>query len=738
MTAPNQLILVPPGIANFRPGIHRVVASSERVGQFVALFWLADASQDGNAGPPKHCRKPRVHSWRVVAQLLEDKMFQYVPETDSDTSKPSNGYRDSVLERISYARNKAILTGLVEPDTLVAMLCYDQWKTKVNEAAVQHKVNATTVARLLARYFTLKMDVDLASEDQYWRKGARCNVKNKLGRPVKRFKSGHRASAKGRNVTDADRTCIKAHYDCLANQTISQSEMFRKYLLDFGPKKVNIDSSRGVEVKSDESIPQISERQFRYHLSQIVGDLKLRQTEAGERRVNLSHRPATGNARDRIPYPGHTYIVDATVADVYLISAFDRRRLIGRPVIYLVVDAFSSMIVGVHVALEGPNLEQARIAMYRAISDKSRWLSWLGIPELGHLLPQGCVPSFWLADRGELHSKGSRDIQFQLRSNLSIAASYRADWKALVERTFGILNDLFIHWLPGAVAERIRERGERDNRLDAVLTLKEFTRLLVRRIAIQNLTKDMSEHLSSAFITGAVVPNPLGFWSEGIANKHGSAVFLDREAAMRKTLIQQQAKLTRTGIKDSKWEYAAPWMKDHPSVQLSGFGAQSPAKLITCPDDPSAAWCLLPEESSMREVKFKRTLADASLFCSEDFQEMDQLKQFLGEDMIDDTQAESLDIQRQNDSEIKEAKAATSAANQAQPMSKRAKNQGINANRRDESKKIGTTTAPTQPSQATNGNTPDKNPVVAMENNGDEADDYFARMAGQLDAWSST
>jgi putative transposase len=139
MTAPNQLILVPPGIANFRPGIHRVVASSERVGQFVALFWLAEADKEGKAGPPKHCRKPRVHSWRVVAQHLENKMFQYVPEMASETSTPSNRYRDSVLERISYARNKAILTGLVEPDTLVAMLCYDQWKTKVNEAAVQSR-----------------------------------------------------------------------------------------------------------------------------------------------------------------------------------------------------------------------------------------------------------------------------------------------------------------------------------------------------------------------------------------------------------------------------------------------------------------------------------------------------------------------------------------------------------------------------------------------------------------------
>lgn len=737
MTTPNQLILVPPGIANFRAGIHRVVAASERHGQFVALFWLGEADKEKTAGIHKHCKKPRVHSWRAVTQHLQSHMFQHVPEISTDTSKPPNRHRDSALERKSYQRNKEILTSLVEPETLVAMLCLGQWKTRIDEAATQHKVNATTVIRLLARYFTLKMDIELASEDRYWCKGVRRKVTRKLGRPVDRYKTGHRLSAEGRNVTETDKTCIKAHYESLANQTVAKSEMYNSFLLNFGPKKIITNPTGGMEIQADASIPAISERQFRYHLSQIVGELKLLQTEAGERRINLSHRPALGSARDRIPYPGHTYIVDATVADVYLISAFDRRRLIGRPVIYLVVDAFSSLIVGVHVALEGPNLDQARIAMCRALSDKGRWLSWLGVSELAHLLPQGCVPTFWLADRGELHSKGSRGIQLELRTNLSIAGSYRADWKALVERTFGVLNTEFIHWIPGAVTERIRERGTRDTRLDAVLTIKEFTRLLVRRIAILNLTKDMSSHLSSAFITRAVVPNPLGFWSDGITNKHGSAVFLDHETALRKTLTHKETKLTRTGIMDDKWEYAAPWMNDHPLVKLAGFGDQSSVKLITSPDDPSAAWCLLPEETCMREVRFKRPLADANLFCIEDFHEVNEVKRFVGEDMVDDTKAESLDIQRQNANEIKEAMAVTKAANQAQPLSKRSKGHGIKANRQAEGERLEATNSTQQPHSEAHETLPAKSTPIEVGSSVSGTDAYFARLAEQLDSWGT-
>jgi len=733
MTTPNQLILVPPGIAHFRPGIHRVVAANQRQEQFVALFWLMEAG-DGDVGQlHKNCRKPTVYSWKAVAQHLESGLFSRVDESFHEQRSPSNAYRLKATHRESFDRNKAILTPLIEAHTLVSMLCHGMWKSKVDEVAAQHKVHATTVLRLLSRYFTLKMDIDWASEDQYWHKSKCRIIKNKLGRPVDRYKSGHRLSARGRNVNESDRTCIKAHYHSLENQKITKSAMYRKFEQNFGPKKIVSNSKGTVEVQKDSSIPLISERQFRYHLSQIIGELQLLKTEAGERRINLSHRPITGNARDRIPYPGHTYIVDATVADVFLVSAFDRRRLIGRPVIYLVVDAFSSVIVGLHVALEGPNLEQARIAICRAVSDKKKWLSWLNIPELAQYFPQGCIPTFWLADRGELHSEGSRELQLKLRSNLSIAASYRADWKALVERAFGVINAMIIHWMPGAVTARKRERGERDTRLDASLTLKEFTRILARGIAVLNFTKDMSKHLSAAFITREVVPNPLGFWHDGIANKHGSAVFLDEETALRKMMPQREAQLSRMGISDDKSAFVAPWMKDHPSVELSGFTGNLPVKLISSVSDPAAAWCLLPQESTMREVSLKRTLADANLYCAEDFREFDTLKRFVGEDMVDDTRATSLEIRRQNDKDIQTANAATQLANNSAPLSKRQRSQGISANRRAERDSVEATRSGTHLLPEAKASKAKSETVFVAEDLAQGDDDYFSRISRQLD-----
>lgn len=733
MIAANNLVLVPPGIANFQPGLHRIVFASPRE-KAVALFWIGKSEDDGSIKPFSHCRKPRVHAWDTVSHYIEKGLFLPAPEVLVE--EPTYGNREAAVARKRYKINREILQSLVDPDMLATMLCHGQWSKHVKAASTKHQIDITTVLRLIARFFILRMNLDWASEDRYWVKGKKRTITRKLGRPVDRVKSGHRPSAIGRNMTEGDKEAIKVFYDSLENQAQSKSSMFGKYEEYFRPKKAEAAADGSVKLINDEAIAFISERQFRYALDQTIGQLKLLIKAAGERRIQLSHRPAIGSARDRIPYPGHTFIVDATVGDIYLVSAFDRRRLIGRPVIYLVVDAFSSLIVGVHVALEGPNLDQARIALYRAISDKTPWLAWLGLSDLKHLLPQGCVPTFWLADRGELHSKESYVVQTKLRTNLSIAAAYRAEWKALVERVFGILN-CTIHWMPGAVAERVRERGTRDYRLDAVMTLKEFTRWLVRRVALLNLTRNMSNHLSAAFITQDVIPNPIGFWNYGIINKHGSAVFLEHQAATYKTLRHKEALLTRHGVALGQAQYAAPWMLEHPAVQLAGFGHQLPVTLIESPDDPAAAWCLLPNETSMREVRLQRQAPNAKLFSSEDFSEMSVLKQFLGQDLADDTTTERLAIQRAATQELNQASAETAAANRELPISNRRKTKDIRSNRTAEVANRGQDEAPVSSVAPASSSTASAPTSLSTLETASDKQAYFDRMSEQLNSWRS-
>ena len=39
------------------------------------------------------------------------------------------------------------------------------------------------------------------------------------------------------------------------------------------------------------------------------------------------------------------YEIDATIADIYLVADDDRSKILGRPILYVVVDDFSRMVV---------------------------------------------------------------------------------------------------------------------------------------------------------------------------------------------------------------------------------------------------------------------------------------------------------------------------------------------------------------------------------------------------------
>ncbi len=75
--------------------------------------------------------------------------------------------------------------------------------------------------------------------------------------------------------------------------------------------------------------------QFRY-LYQKEKDVKKEITSRkGKGVYELLYRPLLGNSTREVFGPGQRYEIDATVADVYLVSRFNRNWIIGRPIVYI-------------------------------------------------------------------------------------------------------------------------------------------------------------------------------------------------------------------------------------------------------------------------------------------------------------------------------------------------------------------------------------------------------------------
>lgn len=288
--------------------------------------------------------------------------------------------------------------------------------------------------------------------------------------------------------------------------------------------------------------------QFRYWHEKEKNITQEKISREGERRFNLSHRAVLGDSTQMAFGPGSIYQIDATIGDIYLVSSLDRNRIIGRPVIYIIIDTFSRLITGFSVSLEGPSWLGAMLALENVASNKVLFCSEYGIEIDESDWPSHQLPETILADRGELEGYNADNLVNSLNIRVSNTPPYRADWKGIVEQNFRLSNDKMIHWMPGAV-NRVQERGDSDYRLDAILDLQQFRKLIVLSILDHNNHHRMDWYRMDQFmIQQYVEPYPIELWKWGVQNRGGHLRQIASEIVRLNLLPSDEASVTHQGI----------------------------------------------------------------------------------------------------------------------------------------------------------------------------------------------
>ncbi len=275
----------------------------------------------------------------------------------------------------------------------------------------------------------------------------------------------------------------------------------------------------------------------------------------GENEFLLNHRALDGSPQLYVFGPGSIYELDSTVADVYLVSALDRNRILGRPVLYFVKDAFSRLIVGFGVTLYGPSWTTAMIALENTMRDKVELCSEFGIYISPSQWPSHHLPRAIRADRGELLSKNSDTFVNDLDVEIDTTAPYRPDWKGMIEENFHLIDNMTIHWLPGQ-PNKIKKRGGKDYKYDACLTLYEFRQIIISSIIQYNTTYMLEDYRKDAdMIADHVLPVPIRLWEWGTRNRSGPLREENRLKVRLALLPPGVASVTPTGIQFKGAEY---------------------------------------------------------------------------------------------------------------------------------------------------------------------------------------
>ena len=297
-----------------------------------------------------------------------------------------------------------------------------------------------------------------------------------------------------------------------------------------------------------DQIPSI--RQFRYWFQKSFDIKTVKQKRDGDAKFELTGRAITGRSDYQLMGPGAKYQIDATVGDIYLVSQFDRRDIIGRPVMYFIVDSYSRMVTGMYVGLEGPSWAGAMMAIENAASDKVAYCASYGVEITEDEWPCRHIPTAILGDRGEMESRFADNLVQMLGIRIENAPPYRADLKGIIEQHFRTINTNALPFLPGKVLPDMGQRGGHDYRLDAKLDIRQFTEIIIRCVLYYNNSHSMDYvEKNEQMMQMGVDAVPLELWNFGIRYCSGCLKTVPKDTLRLALMPMDKASVTERGIR---------------------------------------------------------------------------------------------------------------------------------------------------------------------------------------------
>lgn len=303
-----------------------------------------------------------------------------------------------------------------------------------------------------------------------------------------------------------------------------------------------------------EQIPTYA--QFHYFYCKERNIKKEVVSRKGRGVYELTHRAILGSATNEVFGPGSRYEIDATVADVYLVSRFNRNWIIGRPIIYIVIDVFSRMVAGLYIGLEGPSWLGAMMALANTVTDKVRFCREYEISIEKEDWACEFLPETLLADGGELAGKAVETLATNLNVRIETTSPYRGDLKGIVERYFRTANEKVKPFLPGYVIKDSDKRRGYDYRLDAKLDMHQFTKLIIAGIIHHNRNYLDYYKRDGEMIANDVRAVPKDLWKWGVENRTGIPRYFSEDTVKLNLLPSANGKITRSGILFKKMEYS--------------------------------------------------------------------------------------------------------------------------------------------------------------------------------------
>lgn len=291
-------------------------------------------------------------------------------------------------------------------------------------------------------------------------------------------------------------------------------------------------------------------RQFQYFYHREYSPVTRLQARSNKIEYAKDIRALHSTVNTQVLGPGSRYEIDATIADIYLVSNRDREAIIGRPVIYFVIDVFSRMIAGFYIGLENPSYVTSMQALNMAFTDKVAYCKKFGIDISSEQWPSIGLPDAILADRGELLGHQIENLEKSFSIRIENAPPFRGDLKPIVESRFKLIQANFKPFAEGVVeGVKERKRGGNDYRLDAILNMQEFTKIILLSVLKYNQYHQITTYDRDIDMPPDLPLVPIHLWNWGIQNCTGKLRSASGKEIYIALLPRKNATISDKGLK---------------------------------------------------------------------------------------------------------------------------------------------------------------------------------------------
>lgn len=258
-----------------------------------------------------------------------------------------------------------------------------------------------------------------------------------------------------------------------------------------------------------------TEKQFRYYLKKKVGYVELEKKKTSAREFRNNQRQLIGRPAEASCRPGYLLEVDAVETDLYLVSSTDRNQLIGRPVVYMMIDVFSGCIVAASVSFENNSNLALSNCLLSLLEDKEELGKKAGVVIDPATWPSQFIPEEIYADRGsDFASDGFLTVCQNLGITRTLEPPAMGSMKGAIEQAFRLYHQTFRAELEHKGF--IQKRYDSDHKKTACLTIEDMRKLVYMFVIYHNIQYSENLYYSKEMNKNHIPKIPKEIWNYGI------------------------------------------------------------------------------------------------------------------------------------------------------------------------------------------------------------------------------